>query len=116
MLISFTTMVSENTEPTWTPTLRLPTCIAEGALNPGGLPTKNPDNSPLPENGEIFAAPRRTSTLVICEPPASTPFLTIVLSEKKTTASAATTSTTSPTPIQRIIFFIGLATSCAYAG
>src|SRR5581483_5439935 len=104
MLISSTTTVSDITDPIFTATFTEPTSMADEVLYPSGLPTNNLDNLPLPENGEMSAASRRTSTLVNVGPTVSTPFLTREFSEKNTIASAITTSRTTTIPIRTISF------------
>src|SRR5882724_9292624 len=108
MLISFMTITSLRTEEAFTPTLMSPIWMADGVLKPSGFPTNSLESRPLPENGEMSAAPKRTSTLVISGPRVSTPFLTMEFSEKKTTTTASAMRTTMPRPMRRNNFFIKL--------
>src|SRR5260221_9668616 len=108
MLISSMTMTSLSTEETFTPTLMSPIWMADGVLKPSGFPTNSLESRPPPENGEMSAEPRRTSTLVISGPRVSTPFLTMEFSEKKTTTRTNAMRTTMPRPMRRNNFFIKL--------
>src|SRR5260221_12672877 len=109
MLISSMTMTSLSTEETFTPTLMSPIWMADGVLKPSGFPTNSLESRPPPENGEMSAEPRRTSTLVISGPRVSTPFLTMEFSEKKTTTRTNAMRTTPPRPMRRNNFFISSA-------
>src|SRR5258708_2720385 len=106
MFTSSTTIVSESSEDGFTPTLIDFMVMAEGVLYPSGFPTNSWLNWPLPDSGERFAPPSRTSTLVNIGPAVSTPFLTMVLSEKNTTINAITSSATSPTAIRKTHFIM----------
>ena len=100
-------ILSEKIDPGLIWTAMVPALIADGVLNPSGLPTVKPLTLPAPEKMDRLTRSTVTGPLVACGPAVSRPFLTMESRNKAIPIAATISTTIRPKPTRNKSFFIG---------